>query len=335
MEYLVTGGAGFIGSNMAEALLKQGCRVRVLDNFLTGKRNNLTFAAPGEVELIEGDIRNLDTCRRAVEKMDYVIHLAALGSVPRSVADPLLANEINVTGTLNVLVASRDAGVKRLVYSSSSSVYGDQPTDENPDSSDDPTPKVETMTPNPLSPYAVNKLAGEAYCRVFCRLYGIETVALRYFNVFGMRQDPASEYAAVIPRFISALLEGRQPVVYGDGLQSRDFTFVEDVVAATLLACTAPAEAVGKVFNVACNKRFTLLELLAELKEILGSGTEPVFAEARKGDIRHSMADITLAKKYLGFEPRVSFRKGLQRTAEWFRSRPSDTIPFSSPTRSS
>ncbi|HRR42831.1 MAG TPA: SDR family oxidoreductase [Syntrophales bacterium] len=335
MDYLVTGGAGFIGSNVAEALLKQGCRVRVLDNFLTGKRDNLTFAKPGEVELIEGDIRDLATCRRAVEKVDYVIHLAALGSVPRSVADPLMANEINVTGTLNVLVASRDAGVKRLVYASSSSVYGDQPTDGQPDSAGGPTPKVETMTPNPLSPYAVNKLAGEAYCRVFYRLYGMETVALRYFNVFGMRQDPASEYAAVIPRFISALLEGRQPVVYGDGKQSRDFTFVEDVVSATLLACTAPVEAAGRVFNIACNRRFTLLELLAELKEILGSATEPVFAEARKGDIRHSMADIALAKKYLRFEPRVSFRRGLERTVDWFRSRPYNPIPSSSPTRSS
>jgi UDP-N-acetylglucosamine 4-epimerase len=318
MNYLITGGAGFIGSNMVESLWKRGCRVRVLDNFLTGKRNNLSFAAPGEIELIEGDIRDIDACRQAVAGMDYVIHLAALGSVPRSVAQPLLANEINVTGTLNVLIASREACIKRCVCASSSSVYGDQNADKTGDESGDPPPKVETMPPNPLSPYAVSKLVGEVYCRVFYHLYGLETVSLRYFNVFGMRQDPESQYAAVIPRFIKALVEDSRPVIYGDGKQSRDFTFVADVVKASLLACDAPAEAAGKAFNIACNRRFTLLELLAELRDILGKNIEPVFDEARQGDIRHSMADIALAKTYLGFEPEVSFREGLKKTVSWF-----------------
>ncbi len=319
MNYLVTGGAGFIGSNMAESLLKRGKKVRVLDNFLTGKRSNLSFPNSEEIEIMEGDIRSPDVCRKALAGMNYIIHLAALGSVPRSVEDPLLTNEINITGTLNLLVAARDGGVKRFVYASSSSVYGDQPTDRMADESGSPPPKVETMTPHPMSPYALSKLVGETYCGLFHRLYGLETVALRYFNVFGPRQDPESEYAAVIPRFIKALFQDKQPVIYGDGKQSRDFTFVEDVVRANLLACAAPLDAVGRVFNTACNRRFTLLQLLDELGNILKTDIGPVFAEQRKGDVRHSMADISLARKFLGFEPEVSFRKGLEETVKWFR----------------
>jgi len=324
MNFLVTGGAGFIGSNMAESLLKRGKKVRVLDNFLTGKRSNLSFPNSEKIEIMEGDIRSPDVCRKALAGMDYVIHLAALGSVPRSVEDPLLTNEINITGTLNLLVAARDGGVKRFVYASSSSVYGDQPTDRMADESGSPPPKVETMTPNPMSPYALSKLVGETYCGLFHRLYGLETVALRYFNVFGPRQDPESEYAAVIPRFIKALFQDKQPVIYGDGKQSRDFTFVEDVVRANLLACAAPLDAVGRVFNTACNRRFTLLQLLDELGNILKTDIGPVFAEQRKGDVRHSMADISLARKFLGFEPEVSFRKGLEETVSWFRNQ--DTV---------
>ena len=320
MNYLVTGGGGFIGSNMAEALIKTGQKVRILDNFLTGKRSNLAFASPGEIEVIEGDIRDTAVCRKAADGMDYVIHLAALGSVPRSVLDPILANGINITGTLNVLIAARDAGVKRFVFASSSSVYGDRLEDKALGETDRPTPKVETMQPDPLSPYAVGKLVGEFYCRIFYTLYGFETVALRYFNVFGKRQDPESEYAAVIPLFIKCLLEDRRPTIYGDGRQSRDFTFVSDVVKANLLACTAPGEALGKVFNVACNRNFTLLQLFEELKQILGKNIEPIFAEPRKGDIRHSMADISSARKILGFEPEVSFEKGLEETVAWFRT---------------
>jgi UDP-N-acetylglucosamine 4-epimerase len=320
MDYLVTGGAGFIGSNLVEALLKRGERVRVLDNFFTGKRSNLTFSHSEKIEIMEGDIRNPDACRKALAGMDYIIHLAALGSVPRSVEDPLLTNEINITGTLNLLVAARDGGVKRFVYASSSSVYGDQPTDTMKDESGNPPPKAETMTPNPLSPYALSKLVGETYCGLFHRLYGLETVALRFFNVFGPRQDPESEYAAVIPRFIKALLINEQPVVYGDGKQSRDFTFVEDVVRANLLACAAPPDAVGRVFNTACNRRFTLLQMLDELRDILKTDIGPVFEERRKGDVRHSMADISLARKFLGFEPEVSFRNGLEQTVSWFRT---------------
>jgi len=324
MNYLITGGAGFIGSNTVKSLLKRRGKIRVLDNFLTGKRDNLSFPSSEEIDLMEGDIRNPDVCRKAVAGMDYIIHLAALGSVPRSIEDPLLANEINITGTLNLLIAARDGGVKRFIYASSSSVYGDQPTDTMADESGNPPPKVETMTPNPLSPYALSKFVGETYCRLFHRLYSLETVALRYFNVFGPRQDPESEYAAVIPRFIKALLQEEPPVIYGDGKQSRDFTFVEDVVRANWLACVAPLDAVGQVFNTACSRRFTLLQLLDELKSITGKNIEPVFEDARKGDVKHSMADITLARKYLGFEPEVSFRKGLEKTVSWFMNQ--DTV---------
>ncbi len=243
--YLVTGGAGFIGSNIVERLVRQGERVRVLDNLSTGKRENLVSWLD-RLELIEGDIRDVETVHGAMAGVDYVLHQAALPSVPRSVADPLASHQVNATGTLNVLPAARDAGVKRLVYASSSSVYGDSPT----------LPKQEEMPTNPISPYAVSKLAGENYCRVFFRVYGLETVCLRYFNVFGPRQDPTSQYAAVIPRFITAMLDGRRPVIYGDGRQSRDFTYIENVVEANLLACQAK-DVAGEVLNIACGESFS------------------------------------------------------------------------------
>jgi nucleoside-diphosphate-sugar epimerase len=320
MTYLVTGGAGFIGSNIVEILLRRGEKVRVLDDFSTGKRGNLSFDVKTAVEVIEGDIRDLGTCRRAVKNVRFVLHHAALGSVQRSVEDPLSTHEINLKGTLNMLLASRDGGVKRFVYASSSSVYGDQPGEGT--AAGDPeavSPKTERMTPAPLSPYAASKLAGELYCRLFCRLYGLGTVSLRYFNVFGKRQDPESEYAAVIPRFIQALLMGTPPVIYGDGRQSRDFTHVDDVVRANLMALSAPGECLGGVFNIACGRRYSLLELLGELQALVGKRMEPTFSDARKGDVRHSMADISLAGEVLGFRPESTFRQGLEATVDWYR----------------
>jgi UDP-N-acetylglucosamine 4-epimerase len=320
MTYLVTGGAGFIGSNIVEILLQRGEKVRVLDDFSTGKRGNLSFDVQTAVEVIEGDVRDLGTCRCAVKNVRFVLHHAALGSVQRSVEDPLSTHEINLKGTLNMLLASRDGGVKRFVYASSSSVYGDQ-TAEGIEAGDPEavSPKTERMTPYPLSPYATSKLAGEFYCRLFCRLYGLETVSLRYFNVFGKRQDPESEYAAVIPRFIQALLMGTPPVIYGDGRQSRDFTHVDDVVRANLMALSAPGECLGDVFNIACGRRYSLLELLGELQALVGKRTEPTFSDARKGDVRHSMADISLAGEVLGFRPESTFRQGLEQTVDWYR----------------
>jgi UDP-N-acetylglucosamine 4-epimerase len=320
MTYLVTGGAGFIGSNIVEILLQRGEKVRVLDDFSTGKRGNLSFDVQTAVEVIEGDVRDLGTCRRAVKNVRFVLHHAALGSVQRSVEDPLSTHEINLKGTLNMLLASRDGGVKRFVYASSSSVYGDQ-TAEGIEAGDPEavSPKTERMMPYPLSPYATSKLAGEFYCRLFCRLYGLETVSLRYFNVFGKRQDPESEYAAVIPRFIQALLMGTPPVIYGDGRQSRDFTHVDDVVRANLMALSAPGECLGDVFNIACGRRYSLLELLGELQALVGKRTEPTFSDARKGDVRHSMADISLAGEVLGFRPESTFRQGLEQTVDWYR----------------
>lgn len=305
-ECLVTGGAGFIGSNLSITLLERGWRVRVLDNFATGWRDNLR-GYEKDLGLVEGDIRNLDDVRRAVDGVKVVFHQAALPSVPRSVADPLTSNEYNVTGTLNVLVGARDAGVRRVVYASSSSVYGDTAV----------LPKVETMTPRPMSPYAVSKLANEAYARVFSELYGLGTVGLRYFNVFGPRQDPHSQYAAVIPKFITALLKGGSPVVYGDGEQSRDFTFVADAVEANIRAATAP-DASGEVFNVASGHRTTLNELLTCLKEITGSCVDAAYTDPRPGDVRHSLADIDKARQLLGYKPKVGMEEGLRRTVAWF-----------------
>jgi nucleoside-diphosphate-sugar epimerase len=307
--YLVTGGAGFIGSHIAEALVERGHAVRVLDSLLTGKRKNLAPFA-GRVEFIKGDIRDLDTCRRAVEGADHVLHQAALPSVPRSVEDPLLTNAINVTGTLNLLLAARDARVRSFVLASSSSVYGDEPS----------LPKQEGKEGKPLSPYAISKLIGEKYCEVFHGLFGLKAVALRYFNVFGPRQDPHSPYAAVIPLFITKILKGERPVIYGDGEQSRDFTYVENVVAANLAASESDAAA-GESINIACGEGMTVNGLLAAVNEVLGTKVEAVFEPARPGDVKHSTADVRKAKRLLDFEPGVTFIDGLKKTIAWYKGR--------------
>ncbi len=308
---LVTGGAGFIGSSLTEALLKQGHLVRVLDNFSTGKRENLAFdQAFPSLEIIEGDIRDLTVCQRAMRDIEYVFHQAALPSVQRSVEDPLTSNSVNVEGTLNVLLAARDAGVKRLIYASSSSVYGDTPT----------LPKVEEMPPNPLSPYALQKYIGEQYCRLFFQLYGLETVSLRYFNIFGPKQDPTSIYSAVIPRFIDALLEGRLPIIFGDGEQSRDFTYIDNVVQANLLAMSA-VHLNGEAINIACGKRTSLNQLLNFLKEIVGSKVSAIYEEPRKGDVRHSLAEIQKGKEILNYKPEVGIEGGLRKTVEYFQKK--------------
>lgn len=309
---LVTGGAGFIGSNLVKALLKRGDHVRVLDDFSTGKRDNLRLdgVVPGpskNLEIIEGSITDLETCRQAVEGIDYVLHQAAIPSVPRSVALPIESNAANINGTLNLLVAARDAGIRRLLFASSSAVYGDAPG----------YPRKETITPAPLSPYAVQKLTAEHYLRVFHQLYGLETVSIRYFNVFGPNQDPDSEYAAVIPRFIKAFMSGTQPTVYGDGEQSRDFTYVDNVVHGNLLALEA-REAPGKVINVACGGQITLNQLLGILRKIIGARTEALYADPRPGDVRHSWADITLSEQVLKYTIQVPLEDGLRRTVDYF-----------------
>ena len=303
--YLVTGGAGFIGSHIVDALLAEGHRVRVLDNFATGKRENIAHVID-QIDLIEGNVRDLEAVRRAVDGAEYVLHQAALPSVPRSIKDPLTTHEVNATGTLNVLIAARDAGVKRVVYASSSSVYGDTPE----------LPKREDMTPRPKSPYAVSKLAGEHYCRAFWEAYRLETVCLRYFNVFGPRQDPNSQYAAVIPRFISALLNGGEVRIYGDGGQTRDFTYVGNVVNANLLAAVAPGAA-GPVCNVACGQQTSLLELVSLLAELTGKRPEPVFEPARPGDVRDSLADLGNTAIRVGYAVTTSLRQGLKETVGW------------------
>jgi len=304
-RYLVTGGAGFIGSHLVETLLDRGEEVRVLDNFLTGKRENLASFG-GRLEVVEGDLRDPDACRRAVDGADFVLHEAALPSVPRSVADPFTTDEINVRGTLNLLWAAARAKVRRLVFASSSSVYGDAPG----------LPKREGEEGKPLSPYAASKWAGEKYLQVFAKTFDLETVSLRYFNVFGPRQDPASQYAAAVPLFITRILRGEAPTVFGDGEQSRDFTYVANVVEANLLACTAGGAA-GGVFNVACADRITVNVLIAKINEILGKSIAPVYAAPRPGDIRHSFADISAAERELGYRPVVGFEEGLRRTIAW------------------
>ncbi len=304
---LVTGGAGFIGSHLVERLVGLGHEVRVLDDFSTGKRENLSSVEG--VDILEGDIRDMPTVERAVKGAEVVFHEAALASVPRSVADPVSSNDVNVTGTLNLLVASRDSGVRRLVYASSSSVYGDSPE----------LPKQERMAPSPESPYAASKLAGENYCRVFSSLYGLECVALRYFNVFGPRQDPGSQYAAVVPLFVKALLEGTPPVIYGDGEQSRDFTYVANVVDANVLALSATGVA-GEVFNTACGRTSTVNELLAKLQGVVGTSLTAHPTAPRAGDVPHSYADISKAEKILGLGSGVSLDDGLALTVDWFRS---------------
>jgi len=307
-HYLVTGGAGFIGSHLVDALLERGDAVRVLDNFATGKRENLAHCA-SRIELMEGDIRELETCRAACAGIDFVLHQAALGSVPRSIADPLTSHEVNVTGTLKMLLAARDAQVKRFVYAASSSTYGDHPD----------LPKVEERIGNPLSPYAVTKYADELYARVFGRCYGLETVGLRYFNVFGPRQDPFSQYAAVIPLFVSALLRGAAPTIHGDGEQTRDFTFVANAVEANLKACSAGPHAVGAVCNVACHERTSLNTLYARLQELLGTAIAAVHGPPRPGDVRDSLADIGKAQRLLGYTGAVKFEEGLRRSIAWYR----------------
>ena len=304
--YLVTGGAGFIGSHIAERLVERGDSVVVLDNLSTGKVENLA-GCRDRITFIEGDLRDLDIVKSACRGVDYVLHEGALASVPRSIADPIASNEVNLNGTLNVLAAAREARVRRVVYAASSSVYGDTPT----------LPKQEDMPADPLSPYAVSKYAGELYCQAFVRLYGIETVVLRYFNVFGPRQDPTSQYAAVIPLFISALQRGEAPRVFGDGEQSRDFTYVANVVEANLLACQAP-DASGRVINIACGERITINDLIRALQQLLKVDTDPVYDQPRPGDVKHSVADITRARELLGYETVVAFEEGLRRTAEWF-----------------
>ncbi len=306
-NYLVTGGAGFIGSHLAEELVRRGERVRVVDNLVTGKRQNLAHIK--SVEFIEGDLADLDVAHRAVSGMDYVLHQAAIPSVPRSVQDPITSNRANIDASLNVLVAARDAGVKRLVYAGSSSAYGNTPT----------LPKVETMPTAPLSPYALQKLVAEQYCQMFTALYGLETVTIRYFNVFGPRQDPSSPYSGVISLFISALCDGRRPTIYGDGEHTRDFTYVANVVDGVLRACTAE-RASGEVINVATGGRISLNKLFKTIGEIVGSHVEPIYAEPRAGDVKDSQADIAKARRVLGYEPIVSFEDGLAKTVAWYRS---------------
>jgi nucleoside-diphosphate-sugar epimerase len=305
-KYLVTGGAGFIGSNITEALLRKKHKVRILDNFSTGKKENIA-GFRSKIEIVKGDIRDLKTVNKAVKGVDYVLHQAALPSVARSVADPAASNAVNVEGTLNVLIAARDHKVKRLIYASSSSAYGDTPV----------LPKVETMTPNPQSPYATSKLTGELYCRNFSKIFGLETVCLRYFNVFGPKQDPASFYSAVIPKFISSMLRGESPHINGDGKQSRDFTYIDNVVLANILACTAP-KASGEVFNIACGKRYTVIELAEKIARIMRMNLDLEFGPARPGDVKHSLADIRKARRILKYTVKVNFDEGLRRTIHWF-----------------
>jgi nucleoside-diphosphate-sugar epimerase len=312
MSYLVTGGAGFIGSHIAAYLCASGKDVRILDNFSTGKRENL---ADLPVSLIEGDIRDAACVSEAMQGIDTVFHQAALCSVTRSMRDPLATHDVNVTGTLVVLEAARKAGVRRLVMASSSSVYGDS----------DVFPKEEDMTPEPLSPYAASKLICEFYCRLYWKTFGLDTVALRYFNVFGPRQDPYSEYSAVIPRFVDAIIQGLPPRIYGDGLQSRDFTYVDDVVQANIAAATS-AYAPGQVMNVACGNRWSLIDLIEHLESLLSCNVQPVFEAARAGDVKHSQASIKRAQALIAFVPATEFDAGLRRTVDWFtaQSAPAD-----------
>jgi nucleoside-diphosphate-sugar epimerase len=306
-QYLVTGGAGFIGSHLSQELARRGHRVRVADSLVTGKRSNLDHVP--SVELLEGDLADLDFARRAVEGVDYVLHQAALPSVPRSVKDPITSNRANVDATLNVLVAARDAGVRRLVFAGSSSAYGNTLT----------SPKHEDMPTNPLSPYALQKVVGEQYLQMFTSLYGLETVTIRYFNVFGPRQDPSSPYSGVVSLFATALLENRAPTIYGDGEQSRDFTYVANVVDGVLRACEATG-ASGRVINVATGTSISLNSLFEAMRRLIGASVTPVHAEPRKGDVRDSLADLRLAREILGYKPIVPFEEGLRLTVEWYRS---------------
>jgi len=306
---LVTGGAGFIGSALARALLARGDRVRVIDNFFSGKRENLAEVAK-DVELFEADIRDEAALARALAGVELVFHQAAIPSVPRSLTDPVASHDANATGTLKVLAAAKQAGVRRVVYAASSSAYGDTPT----------LPKIESMRPMPLSPYAVSKLAGEHYCQVYASAFGLETVSLRYFNVFGPRQDPKSEYAAVIPRFVTAALAGQGVTIYGDGTQSRDFCFIDNTVEANLAAAAAPGVS-GQLFNVACGSATTLNDVVRLVAEIVGHAVPIAYAPGRVGDVKHSLADVTAARARLGYRGAISFAEGLQRTVAWYAAR--------------
>ena len=304
-KVVITGAAGFIGSNIAHRLLEEN-EIIAIDNLSTGNKRNI-IDIEGDLDFIEANILNLEMLKNAFSGAEFVLHLGALPSVPRSVKDPVATNEVNITGTLNVLIAARDEGVKRVVFSSSSSVYGDTPT----------LPKQESMKPNPLSPYAISKITGEYYCKNFYNLYGLETVALRYFNVFGPRQNPESQYAAVIPKFIKSLSSNLQPTVYGDGEQTRDFTYVENVIQANVKACTSNM-APGNVYNIGCGERYSINTLIALLNELLNKDIEPAYLEPREGDIRDSLADISSAEKDLDYKPNLDFKAGLKETIQWF-----------------
>lgn len=306
-NYLVTGGAGFIGSNIVEELVRHGHSVRVLDNFATGRRENV---APflDKIDLIDGDIRDEEACRCAVDGIDYVLHQAAMVSVPRSLAEPIMISDVNIMGTMKLLTAAAKARVRRFVYAASSSAYGDQSV----------SVKNEQLLPMPLSPYAAAKLAGEYLCQAYSRSMGLEAVGLRYFNVFGPRQDPMSQYSAVIPLFVTAVIEDRRPTIYGDGLQTRDFTFVANNVQANILAVTTDKPVAGRSINIACGTSYTLLDLLRAINTALGKNIEPVFAPARKGDVKHSLADIKLAQELLGYDVEVDFNEGIRRTVAWY-----------------
>jgi UDP-glucose 4-epimerase len=305
--YVVTGGGGFIGSHIVEELLRRKQTVKIIDNFSTGRRANIT-SFERDAEVIEADLAETPDLARHLRGAEYVIHQAAIPSVPKSIVEPIPSHRSNVNGTFQLLLACRDAGVRRVVYASSSSLYGDSPT----------LPKHEGMAPNPLSPYGAQKLFGEIYCQVFTKSYGLETASLRYFNVFGPRQDPSSQYSGVLSLFITAVLQGRQPTIYGDGLQSRDFTYVQNVVEANLLACTAPGVA-GEAFNIACGDRITVNSALQVINKITGKDITPVYREPRAGDIKHSQADVRKAENKLGYKPQITFEEGLRRTIDWYR----------------
>lgn len=308
-KYLVTGGAGFIGSNIVKRLVEEGQEVRVLDNFSTGKRKNIERFL-SKIDLIDGDFTDIEVAKKAVRGMDFVIHTGAIPSVPRSVDDPLRTNNSNITGTLNLLIASRDEKVKRFVYSASSSAYGDSKV----------MPKVETMPTAPKSPYAIQKLVGEMYCQNFYKIYGLETVCLRYFNVFGPNQDPESVYSAVIPLFIKKIMRGETPVINGDGTTSRDFTYVDNNVDANLRACVAGSECAGEVINIACGYEISLNQLVEKINTELGTSIKPEYRDERVGDVKHSLADVGKAEKLLGYKPLVSFEEGLKKTIEFYKT---------------